>query len=60
MSLISDEENCRQPKAEYQSTELSKLEQEWLNINWEKVTRNIFKIQKRITHAEEQKDYRRA
>lgn len=59
MSLISDEENCRQPKAEYQSTELSKLEQEWLNINWEKVTRSIFKIQKRITHAEEQKDYRR-
>ena len=37
MSVISDEENCTQSSIECQSTELDKLEQEWSNINWNKV-----------------------
>ena len=59
MSIISDEENCTQPCVVCQSTELDKLDMEWSNINWNKVTRDIFKIQQRITHAEENGDFRR-
>ena len=59
MSVISDEENCSQLLAGCQSTELDKLDAEWSNINWNKVTRDIFKIQQRIIHAEETKDYRK-
>lgn len=35
-----------------QSAELSDLEKEWLNINWRKIERDIFKIQQRIFRAE--------
>ena len=59
MSVISDEENCTQLLAGCQSTELDKLDAEWSNINWNKITRDIFNIQQRITHAEETQDYRR-
>ena len=57
MSVISDEENCIRELV-CQSTELDKLDEEWSNINWNYVTRSIFKIQQRIIHAEEIKDYR--
>lgn len=59
MSVISDEENCTRLLAGCQSTELDKFDMEWSNINWNKVTRDIFKIQQRITHAEECGDFRR-
>ena len=31
-----------------QSAELTELANEWLNINWHKIERDIFKIQQRI------------
>ena len=34
-----------------QSAESSELEEEWLNINWYKVKRDILKIQQRIYRA---------
>ena len=34
-----------------QSAEASELEEEWLNINWYKVRRDILKIQQRIYRA---------
>ena len=34
-----------------QSAEPSELEEEWLNINWNKVKRDILKIQQRIFRA---------
>lgn len=52
MSQISDEENCANIDL-CQSTELDKLDSEWSNINWNYVTRSIFKLQQQITHAEE-------
>lgn len=58
MSQISDEENCTFLTDLCQSTELDKLDEEWSSINWNYVTRSIFKLQQRITHAEETKDYR--
>ena len=57
MSLISDEEN-RIDEILCRSVELDKLDSEWSNLNWNKITRSIFKIQKRIFHAEDQKNYR--
>ena len=59
MSLISDEENCTSQSDLCQSTELDKLDDEWSNINWNHVTHSIFKVQQRIIHAEENKDFRR-
>lgn len=35
-----------------QSAELSELAEEWLNINWRKIERDIFKMQQRIFRAE--------
>ena len=43
-----------------QSAELSDLEKEWLNINWRKIERDIFKIQQRIFRAEAEGDTRKA
>ena len=42
-----------------QSTELDKLDYEWSNINWNHVIQSIFKLQQRINHAEETKEFRR-
>ena len=41
-----------------QSAELSKFEEEWRNINWVKIKRDIFKIQQRIFRAEAKGDKR--
>ena len=41
-----------------QSAELSELEEEWRNINWVKIKRDIFKIQQRIFRAEAKGDKR--
>ena len=59
MSQISVEENCAQSGIGCQSTELDKLDSEWSNINWNYVSRSIFKIQQRIIHAEETRNFRR-
>jgi len=59
MSQISVEENCTNSNGLCQSTELDKLDEEWSNINWNYVTRSIHRIQQRIIHAEETKDFRR-
>lgn len=59
MSQISVEENCTQSSIGCQSTELDKLDSEWSNINWNYVSRSIFRIQQRIIHAEETGNFRR-
>lgn len=43
-----------------QSAEASELEEEWLNINWYKVKRDILKIQQRIYRAVVEGDMRKA
>ena len=42
----------KQINFDVQSAELNELEEEWLNINWNKVKRGVFKIQQRIYRAE--------
>ena len=59
MSLISDEKSRSNNNDLCRSAELDKLESEWSNLNWNKITRNIHKIQQRIFHAEDQNNYRR-
>ena len=43
-----------------QSAEPSELEEEWLSINWNKVKRDILKIQQRIFRAVVDGNYRKA
>ena len=45
-----------------QSVESDKemLEEEWKSINWHSVEHSIFKIQKRISEAEKEKDFTKA
>ena len=57
MSQILVEENCTSQTDLCQSMELDKLDEEWSNINWNYVTRSIYKIQQRIIHAEETKSF---